>query len=628
MKKIFSLFLICAAIGANAQVATAYIYPNEDCTAETEIREAENMPTEQMVNLENTLGFFYAGFAQYCRYMKYNVHDQFGKRSIDLMSDLWSGDVAIRRTEYGWFASDEESDLYTRSTPIWFLYYRWLYAVNKAIINYPSAETLEPTAYAELLAIRGYIYSCLANLYGNRSDDAICCPIYTEENYQVRFEQMSTREQVYAQAISDLENALAIMETHQFDSEYKIEIDRDIVHGILAHAYLNAAVGSAAHENEYLQQALTHATTVINDAHYSILPYNELTTNGFNDVESANWIWGYQVDSVYEGALKSFFAHVDIYTYGYAGVGDRKEIDNNLYSGILAWDARRNWFNGVSTQHPLAPVNKFFTSEGRTVISDKKWLSDDVFMRIEALYLIAAEASWRLGDLGNAKMYLYEITDRRCEAGQEADYNTWKNAAATADEIKEQIIYNWRVEMWGEGYAFETMRRWKHERTRGLNHLYKKNTTITEDDIVANYTMPYPYLKDSAGNYMLDSLGRAILFATGEEVTVTFYVEGCEEPQGIYTCMGGDIIEFFMPGEDPKTILWEVINGNKSEKFKGTYIDQWVPNDLTVIAHVNYIDAVPAIQVRPADTQKIFRNGQVLILRGNRTYTLTGQLAE
>ena len=51
MKKIFSLFLICAAIGANAQVATAYIYPNEDCTAETEIREAENMPTEQMVNL-------------------------------------------------------------------------------------------------------------------------------------------------------------------------------------------------------------------------------------------------------------------------------------------------------------------------------------------------------------------------------------------------------------------------------------------------------------------------------------------------------------------------------------------------------------------------------------------------
>ena len=626
MKKIFTLFLLCAVMGANAQVATAFIYPYEECAAETEIRDAEFLPTEQTTPLKNALGFFYAGFAQNCRYMT-TYHDQFGKRSIDLMSDLWSGDVGMIRATYGWFAIDERSALNFRSTPIWFLYYRWLYAANKAIINFPSAETDEPTAYAELLAIRGYIYSCLANLFGDRADDAVCCPIYTEDNYQVRFDEMNTREQVYAQAISDLEKALAIMDSQSFDSENKSEIDRDVVHGILAHTYLNAAVGSAAHENDYLQLALTHATTVINDAKYPVLPYNDLTTNGFNDIKSANWIWGHEVVSHYDGGTRSFFSSIDVYTYGYASYGDVKVIDNNLYASMPAWDARRNWF-GSAIQNSLLPINKFFSGEGRAVDGDKNWLSDDVFMRIEALYLIASEASWRLGDLVNAKMYLYEITDRRCEAGKEADYNTWKNSAGTADEIKEQIIYNWRVEMWGEGYAFETMRRWKHERTRGSNHMYKSNTLITEENILNDYTMPLPYLKDEAGNPRLDSLGRVMLYATGEEVKVTFYVEGCEEPQGIYTCMGGDVIEFFMPGENPKKILWEVINGNMTDTIKDTLIDLWIPNDLTVIAHVNYIDAVPTIQARPADTQKIFRNGQFLILRDDRTYTLTGQLVE
>lgn len=625
-KMIFSVFATIVALSGKAQVTTAYIYPYDECVAETEVRDADNSPTEQNATLQESLGFFYDGFLQLNKYMDRSRHDLFGKRSIDLMSDMWSGDVAMPVCAYGWFHYDEQINLANRRHEIWFMYYRLLYAINKGIVNFPSANMDEPTAYAELLAIRGYIYSCLASLYGNRFDDAICCPIYTEDNYQVRFESMNTREQVCAQAISDLESALAIMEAHQHDvNDDKLEIDRDIVNGLLAHIYLNAAVGSVAYENTYLQQALSHATAVIEGGNYSILPSNELMTNGFNNVESANWIWGLDVDTANTGKLKSFFGHVDIYTYSYAGVGDYKVIDSNLYTEIPSWDERKNWFY-YDNYGRYIPYRKFFSGVSTSTIGDRNWLSDDVFMRIEALYLIAAEASWRLGDYVNAKNYLFALTDTRCKTGSETDYNTWKNSLNTIEVIKEQIIHNWRLEMWGEGYAYETMRRWNHVRTRGSNHIEKPNVTITATDIATLYPMPYPYVTDSLNNYKLDSLGHAIFSATGEEVSITFYVEGCEIPQGIYTCMAGDSVEFYLSGENPQPIMWDVISGNNVETSNGISIVQWVASNITVIAHVNTEanELVQVNQIKTNDMQKFLRDGQIFILRGEKVYTLTG----
>jgi hypothetical protein len=99
-------------------------------------------------------------------------------------------------------------------------------------------------------------------------------------------------------------------------------------------------------------------------------------------------------------------------------------------------------------------------------------------MRIESIYLIAAEASYRLKDYAGAVSYLRAITDQRVDvaetaAGAYADYIA--KLEANSGELLKAIEYNWRVEMWGEGYGLQTFRRLSKETTidgrkRGGNH--------------------------------------------------------------------------------------------------------------------------------------------------------------
>ena len=51
--------------------------------------------------------------------------------------------------------------------------------------------------------------------------------------------------------------------------------------------------------------------------------------------------------------------------------------------------------------------------------------------------------------------------------------------------LLQAIEYNWRVEMWGEGYALQTLRRLSSEtvtdpngRKRGANHSYESGSAI------------------------------------------------------------------------------------------------------------------------------------------------------
>ena len=63
---------------------------------------------------------------------------------------------------------------------------------------------------------------------------------------------------------------------------------------------------------------------------------------------------------------------------------------------------------------------------------------------------------------------------------------SWSDPSA----LEKAIIYNWRIEMWGEGYGLETFRRWNDVRTRGGNHDYNKGgkADATED----SYNMNIP----------------------------------------------------------------------------------------------------------------------------------------
>ena len=49
--------------------------------------------------------------------------------------------------------------------------------------------------------------------------------------------------------------------------------------------------------------------------------------------------------------------------------------------------------------------------------------------------------------------------------------NTWKASLSSEATLRAEIKYNWRIELWGEGFALQTARRFDEKVTLGNNHL-------------------------------------------------------------------------------------------------------------------------------------------------------------
>ena len=186
-------------------------------------------------------------------------------------------------------------------------------------------------------------------------------------------------------------------------------------------------------------------------------------------------MWGHDVTIESRTGLASFWGQVDVYTYSYAWAGSIIGIDQTLWESIADTDIRKQWFDasGEGEKKNLNPYNKFYSAANGNKSTneadiDREWLQDVVYMRIEEAYLIASEAAWRNGDLATAKNYLKQLVEQRDTtiAAQIDDYNE--------EEFKTYLYKNWRVELWGEGRALRTLKRFCIEapKERGKNHYY------------------------------------------------------------------------------------------------------------------------------------------------------------
>lgn len=516
---------------------------------------------DQYEKLDNQLEGSVRGMYARLYTMSNDQHDEFGKRSIDLWGDILASDIALTGKTYGWLYTDEQMLTTNRTGTIWGHYYSQIHNINATIRAFKNGNTFvtdlaengwpselkaagmtkaqmdsiynkvaytNALYYAQVLGLRGYMYSQLAKFYTPVQEsekflaDSLgnfdCIPLYLEDNMDA-VQPLSTAAVVYNQAFSDLEMSIKLFE--EFGASYtrssKLELDREVVCGILAYAYLNECVYRAGTPlyADHVQKALANAEKVINSNKYQTLKENQLLTTGFNSVTDPGWIWAQEVTIETSGGLKSWFGQVDIHSYSYAWAGDTKVIDATLRDMIPAWDKRRKWFNDgkANSIYKDCPDGKFFSAQNPTSTDaddiDRDWLSDNVFMRIESMYLVAAEANWRLGDLTQAASYITAITDERLDTTAflwEDEYNDFKTGLATDSKLKDAIVYNWRIEMWGEGYGLDTFRRFGESRKRGGNHDYAKGMAIKPSDSYYNFSLPgseityNPYLGDKKTN--------------------------------------------------------------------------------------------------------------------------------
>ena len=465
---------------------------------------------EQYQNMDGVLKGSVMGV--YAMMYQYGDHDVFGQRSIDMYGDLTCGDMAMTTQNYGWFYSDELGQSYARRAYLWSYYYDIIRLTNKAINavhaqvgkeGLMEVDTVLANAesffyYAEVLAMRGWAYANLQKWFcytpeqivaqGYTLDDYMSVPVYTEEVTEadtIIGAPLSSAEDVYRRAESDLKDAIYyfdILENEGMVRTIKHEMNSDVARLNLAYLYLNKG------DNE---NAAKYAEEFINTTTHTLLPYSQLLTTGFADVANNNWVWGQDVSVETTTALGSFFGQVDVFSYSYAWAGDIKGIDELLLESIKdkKWDARQYWFNNIyeaTKECQYAPDGKFYSPAAKQKNNykrkpkaeeiDRDWLCDNVYMRTELAYIIAAEAYCRKNDNANAQKYLLAITDQRTLPEKVADYEAWKTSLSDNAVLLEEIRYNWRTEFWGEGFGLQTFRRFGKQVSLGDNHKRSNKT--------------------------------------------------------------------------------------------------------------------------------------------------------
>lgn len=408
-------------------------------------------------------------------------HDDFGQKSIDICMDMMSGDMALGGKRYGWFSDVAQLQAMrspdARALMNWTYYYTIIKSANEVIDGLGGTDA-EPTDdlnrafMGQAKTLRAYAYFYLANLYAHPNMSDPCVPIYdTQLTTEAR--PRSTVQEVLDFVISDLEDAVGYLDGYDRGSS-KTEINQYVAEGYLAYAYLHAGRYS---------EAAAAAINVINNGGFPLMTATEITETGFNNVSIPGWMWAIDLTIDNSPALPTFWGMVDIFTYSYAGVGDHKGMDDGLWATIPDTDIRKQQFVDAFGDGGLLPIWKFYDN-GRTVFGNRTWDNDEVYMRVAEMYLIAAEAYARASNETDAKEVLIALVADRDAAAPD------RINGLSGQALLDEIYFQWRVEMWGEGKSLLAMKRFNATMTRGTNHVDLAGETYSYNDSRMIYEIP------------------------------------------------------------------------------------------------------------------------------------------
>lgn len=398
-------------------------------------------------------------------------------------ADLNAADIVLPAVSYNWFdaaCSLVDRDPTMRETYIrWMLFYQQIKGAND-LINKIDVNTNDATLLATLgqaYAVRAFDYMCLAPYYQLPyavAADKPCVPIITETTTGTEFARNTVKE-VYSQILADLDRAEKLLEGYERTS--KTFIDQSVVYALRARAQLNMSQWSEAAKNA--QKALEAANPSLCDGK----PYSlaEVSRPTFCDINDHNWLWGQRYpDELANGEPTTWASWLSSFgAASYATVGGVfAQINQLLFDKIDTTDVRRGWWvdenihsknletvvwknggttltgNDIATSEvpmikavylPYTNV-KFGFQQGSDL---SKYGGDWCIIRVEELLLIQAECAAQMGNTAEAQNILNKfITENRNPAYKQKYSN-----------LIDEIWFQRRVELWGEGFAFADMMR-------------------------------------------------------------------------------------------------------------------------------------------------------------------------
>ncbi|WP_375334454.1 RagB/SusD family nutrient uptake outer membrane protein [Flagellimonas sp. C4] len=409
-------------------------------------------------------------------------HDDFGHKGYDIYGDMLSGDMALSVSTYGWYRADitefQATTDFTRTRNYmpWRFYYRIIRSANLVIDALGGNDVvpeLEENRYlmGQAKTLRAHAYFYLTQYYANSYDpSAEILPIYDSPD-DLNGPKVTTAE-IYALMEKDLNESISLLDG--FARSSKSQVDKTVSQAILA--YVLASKGDSH------QEVMDLTAAVINSGGYTLMNSEEVLA-GFNDLNTSGWIWGVDLTVDNGLGLVSWWGQMDRFTYSYAWAGDAKAIDSDLYDAIPEDDVRKQQFAAPEGAYAdLMPLNKFYHPD-RVIGGQANITTDYLYLRVAEMYLLHAEAAAKAGQTGAAQTMLKVLLDERVPSSAYVD-------GLSGQALLDEIYLQTRIELWGEGKSYLSLKRNQGTVVRGANHLSNVGTAIPYDDERLTFEIP------------------------------------------------------------------------------------------------------------------------------------------
>ena len=422
----------------------------------------------------------------------YTTPDDWEFLMILFCNDLEGADAIMPNSNYNWFSVCGEyssrNNTYRNPAIRYRAPYNMIGDVNTFLGGFSEEET-DPTLLnmiAQARVLRAYSYMLLAPQYqfapltdvkadGKKGLDLPCVPLITpdKEDFDFTNNPRATVKEVYDYILADLDYAVEALKGASRSS--KLYVDDHVALGLRARVYLLLGEWDKA-----------YADAVAAAEGYTPASIAEVSKPSFYDINDHNWIWGYDMADGLPFARRDLIGSWNA-VYGTTS-GWLRSFSNSSYSAAtqcyccintMLWnkipstDVRKGWWVDENLESPLLNGLKWPGFDDVANASDGgdaklpylpytnvkfgcKTIATDVneedmpLMRVEEMILIQAEAKAHT----NASEAT-TILENFVKTYRDPSYS----ATAGGRSLLDEIWFQRRVELWGEGFGvFDNLR--------------------------------------------------------------------------------------------------------------------------------------------------------------------------
>ncbi|MCQ2167725.1 MAG: RagB/SusD family nutrient uptake outer membrane protein [Bacteroidales bacterium] len=469
--KLYRLFLVALAGAAIAASCTKMedIAPQSGTMLESQVQKTNEIAPSRA---EASFNGMFTNIGKPAK--MYSNPDDWEFLMILFCNDLEGADAHIADSGYNWFSVCGELSSRNANYRNPYIRYRAPYNmiadVNTFLAGF-SEDVSDPSSInmiAQARCLRAYSYMMLVPNYQFNyqiAKDKPCVPICSPDVEDVTHNPRATVAEIYDIIINDLSYAIDNLGT---DRKTKAYINVNVAHGLRARAYLEMGEWQKAYDD-----------AVAAAQGYEPASIAEVSKPAFMNMDEHNWIWGY--DMTADIAAKYLYATTSSWLRSFSANGYAPAcqvytcINTILWNKIPATDIRKQWWvdedlhstisdelewpglgpvatadDGGDTKLPFLPyTNVKFGCDPIGTISNEE---DMPLMRVEEMILIQAECQYRLGQSAAAVSTLESFVQGYRDPEYVYD-------ASRFPSFIEEIWFQRRVELWGEGFFIPDQRR-------------------------------------------------------------------------------------------------------------------------------------------------------------------------